>query len=240
MFPLRDANPRHGPAFVTWILVLVNVVVFGYQFSLGSERELFVFLARFGFIPREFFRTPLPEANTLLTSMFLHGGLLHIVGNLFFLAVFGDNVEDRMGHGRFLLFYLLGGAVATLSHGLFSLGSPVPMIGASGAISAVLGAYVLLFPRQRVLTLIPPLIIPWLVLRVFARIPRFFLIWLPAWLYIGYWAVMQFLEASNGIFLDTPAADGVAWWAHVGGFVFGLLTVRLLARPPLPDSRLTA
>ena len=231
MFPLRDANPRHGPALVTWALLLLNLAVFGYQLTL--DRELFVFFARFGFIPREFFRAPLPEASTLLTSMFLHGGGAHLIGNLFFLYVFGDNVEDRMGHGRFLLFYLLGGGAAAVSHGLFSAASAVPMIGASGAISAVLGAYVLLFPRQRVLTIIPPLFVPWLVLRVFARVPRFFMPWLPAWLYIGYWAVMQFLEASNGILVSAPGADGVAWWAHVGGFVFGLLTVRLLVKRPL-------
>jgi membrane associated rhomboid family serine protease len=235
VFPLRDANPRHGPPIVTWGLVLINLAVFGYQLTLGEGRELFVHFVRFGFIPSQFFQAPIPEAPTLLTSMFLHGGITHIVGNLFFLVVFGDNVEDRLGHARFLLFYLLGGAAATLTHGLFAVGSNVPMIGASGAISAVLGAYVVLFPRQRVLTLIPPLIVPWMVLRLFGRIPRFFLPWLPAWIYIGYWAAMQLLEATNGILVGASDAAGVAWWAHVGGFGFGLLALRWLYRPPRPE-----
>lgn len=212
MFPLRDANPRHRPSYVTWSLIALNVAIFVYAVSLPLfEAERFIFV--YSFVPLAFFETPLPNAYRLLSSVFLHGGWAHILGNMFFLAVFGDNIEERLGHGRFLLFYLLGGALAALAHGLFTPASPVPMIGASGAVSAILGAYIVLFPRQRVLTFIPP----------------FFIFWLPAWLYLGYWALIQLFEAVGGLIV--VAGDGVAWWAHVGGFLFGALAVRLLARP---------
>lgn len=233
MFPLKDATPRHGPSPVTWALLVINLLVFLYTLSLQADTVIIRFISTFGFIPEEFFSSPLPELFTLLSSMFLHGGVMHIVGNMLFLVVFGDNVEDRMGHLGFLAFYLAGGAVATLAHGVFSPSSSMPLVGASGAISAVLGAYIMLFPRQRVLTLIPPLIIPWAFLRLFRRFPRFFVPWLPAWLYIGYWAFLQLFEAANGLVVEQVNMDvsGVAWWAHVGGFLFGVLTVRLFIKP---------
>ncbi len=212
MFPLHDANPRHGPSFVNWLLIAANVSIFLYGLTLNPF-EAQAFIITYAFIPQNFFFDPLANAYGLLSSMFLHGGFAHILGNMFFLYVFGDNIEDRMGHGRYLLFYLLGGVVATLAHGLFTPGSPVPLIGASGAVSAVLGAYLVLFPRQRVLTFIPP----------------FFVFWLPAWFYLGYWALIQTLEAVGGLGVGA-GVGGVAWWAHVGGFVFGLLCVRLLTR----------
>jgi membrane associated rhomboid family serine protease len=231
MFPLHDANPRHSPAVVMWLLVAANILVFLYNLTFDSEQQLVGFIYHFGFIPREFFAVPVPESFTLLTSMFLHGGVAHILGNMFFLYVFGDNVEDRMGHVRFLVFYLLGGVIATLAHGFFTTTSSVPMVGASGAISAVLGAYIVLFPRQRVLTFIPPLLIPWAILRLFGRIPRFFLPWLPAWVYIGYWAGIQLLEAYNGSVVSAENMQGVAWWAHVGGFIYGVVAVRFFLKP---------
>ena len=233
MFPLKDANPRHGPSPVTWALLIVNCAVFVYTLSLQSNSAITDFILTFGFIPGEFFGTPVPEGFTLFSSMFLHGGVMHILGNMLFLFVFGDNVEDRMGHLGFLVFYLAGGMVATLAHGAFAVESALPMVGASGAISAVLGAYMMLFPRQRVLTLIPPLFLPWAFLRLFRRFPRFFMPWLPAWFYIGYWAFLQFFEAANGLVLEQTNMDvsNVAWWAHVGGFVFGVLSVRLFVKP---------
>jgi membrane associated rhomboid family serine protease len=236
MFPLRDANPRHGPAFVIWILVAINILVFFYNLTFDSQQQLIRFVYHYGFIPREFFALPIPEAFTLLTSMFLHGGIGHILGNMFFLYVFGDNVEDRMGHVRFTVFYLLGGVIATLAHGFFTTTSTVPMVGASGAISAVLGAYIMLFPRQRILTFIPPLLIPWLILRLFGNLPRFFLPWLPAWVYIGYWAFIQLLEASSGFVVSTEQMQGVAWWAHVGGFLYGVIAVRFFLKAPSASS----
>ena len=212
MFPLRDANPRHGPAFVMWFLLFVNVAVFVYGLSLGSSRASLLFVYDYGFVPTLFFEAPAANSYRLLTSMFLHGGLFHLLGNMFFLWVFGDNIEDRMGHFTFLGFYLAGGVLATLIHGFFTSGSPVPMIGASGAVSAVLGAYLVLFPRQRIFTFVPP----------------FFLFWLPAWLYLGYWALIQFVQAG-GLVVRPEAVSGIAFFAHVGGFLFGVLTVRRFA-----------
>ncbi len=231
MFPLRDANPRHGPSIIMWVFVGFNVLVFLYNFSFDSEGQLIGFINTFGFIPREFFGLPIAEAFTLLTSMFLHGGLGHILGNMFFLAVFSDNVEDRMGHLRFAAFYILGGIVATLFHGFFTRDSTVPMVGASGAISAVLGAYMVIFPKQRVLTFIPPLLIPWIIIRIFAKVPRFFAPWLPAWIYLGYWIGIQVLEASTGLVVSQEKTQGVAWWAHIGGFLYGVLAVRFFMKP---------
>jgi len=212
VFPLRDTNPRHSPPYITWALIALNALVFFYALSLTRlELERFVFV--YSFVPAFFFESPLANAYRLLSSMFLHGGWAHIVGNMFFLHVFGDNVEERLGHGRYLLFYLAGGVLATLAHGAFTPGSSVPMIGASGAVSAVLGAYIVLFPRQQVLTFIPP----------------FFVFWLPAWFYLGYWALIQLFEAVGGLIV--VAGGGVAWWAHVGGFLFGVLSVRWSVKP---------
>ncbi|CAN5526501.1 rhomboid family intramembrane serine protease [soil metagenome] len=210
MFPLKDANPRHGPAYVHWLLVALNVVIFFWLLPRG-ERIFF----DYGFIPRLFFSDPAGEGWRLVSSMFLHGNLPHIAGNMVFLCVFGDNFEDRFGHGPFLIFYLVGGAVAALLHGLVEAGSAVPMVGASGAVSAVLGAYIVLFPRQRVLTFIPP----------------FFLLWLPAWLYLGYWAFIQLFQGTAGFFAGTASQGGVAWFAHIAGFAFGVLLARQLAKP---------
>lgn len=222
MIPLRDRNPRHGPAYVTWLFVALNVLVFLHQLRLGETRAGWEFVVNHAFVPGLFFEQPLQHLTTLTTSAFMHGGLAHLVSNMIFLLVFGDNVEDRLGKVGFAVFYLAGAAVAALLHGLFDSGSLVPMVGASGAISAVLGAYIVLFPRQQVLTFIPPLLVPWLLLNFFAPMRRFYAPWLPAWIYIGYWALVQFWEAGLGL-VSTPAEaeQQVAWWAHVGGFVFG-------------------
>ena len=200
-----------------WFLLFLNVAVFVYGLSLGTDRAALRFVYDYGFVPSLFFEAPVANLYRLLTSMFLHGGVVHILGNMFFLWVFGDNIEDRLGHVGFLIFYLVGGALATLVHGIFSLGSAVPMIGASGAVSAVLGAYLVLFPRQRIFTFVPP----------------FFLFWLPAWLYLGYWALIQFVQAG-GLVVRPGAVSDVAFWAHVGGFLFGALTVRRFAKPAPP------
>lgn len=212
VFPLRDNNPKRGTAFFMWLVLALNAVVFFYQLTLSSF-ALQQFIFEYSFIPGIFFQNPISNAYRLISSMFMHGSFAHILSNMFFLWVFADNIEDRLGHGRFVVFYLLGGVIATLAHGLFSLRSPVPMVGASGAISAVLGAYIVLFPRQRVLTFIPP----------------FFIFWLPAWLYLGYWALLQFTEAASGIVVGSQS--GVAWWAHVGGFVYGFLMVKNFTTP---------
>lgn len=201
MFPLYDLNRSRRPALVVKGLVLANALAFLLEYALGPQEVI----QAFGFIPGLFFQDPFKEGYRILTSMFLHGGLFHILGNMWFLWIFGDNVEDRMGHGRFLLFYLLGGVAAALAQGMMSPSSQVPMIGASGAVSAVLGAYYLLFPRAYIITLV------WFILP--------FTFALPAGFYLGYWAFLQFLQG----FLGVP---GIAFWAHLGGFLFGVLAAR--------------
>ncbi|WP_117238145.1 rhomboid family intramembrane serine protease [Thermus sediminis] len=198
MLPLYDINHARRPAFVVRGLVLANALAFLWMLALDPGAVV----QDYGFIPALFFQDPWGEGYRLLTSMFLHGGFFHILSNMWFLWVFGDNVEDRMGHGRFLLFYLLGGVVAALAQGLFMPASSIPMIGASGAVSAVLGAYYILFPRAYVVSL------------VFLILPLF--LTLPAAVYLGYWALLQLLQGLLGL-------PGVAWWAHLGGFLFGAL-----------------
>lgn len=216
MLPLRDDNPRHGPAVVVGLLLAANTLVFVLMLGLDRFEALRV-VARYGFVPALFFAAPLEQGYRLVSALFLHGGLGHLLGNMIFLWVFGDNVEDRLGHLRFALFYLLGGVVATLAHALLTTDSRLPLIGASGAISALLGAYLRLFPRQRILTLILP----------------FFLLWLPAWLYLGYWGFIQLLQASGSLMatMRDSSVGEVAWWAHVGGFAFGFVAVPRFLKP---------
>lgn len=229
MIPLRDANPTHGKPILTWILVMLNVAVFAYQYYLGQGLAGLEFILNYAFVPELFISDPGANLVSLFSSLFMHGGLMHLISNMIFLLVFGDNVEERVGRPLFLLFYLLGGAAASLAHTLFAGASLVPLVGASGAISAVLGAYIIFYPSQRVMTLIPPLFVPWLVLSIFVRVPRFFMLWLPAWLFIGYWAFLQLLEAGGSLRVSGDGT-GVAWWAHVGGFLFGLFMGPTLAR----------
>ncbi len=205
MFPVADLNRARRPPVLVKLLVAVNVVVFLYELTLPGE-ALNAFFYTYGFVPARFFADPIGQMGTILTSMFIHGGFAHILGNMWFLWVFGDNIEDRLGKARFLIFYLAGGVAAALVQGLVEPGSHTPMIGASGAISAVLGAYYVLFPRALVLTVV------WLIFY-----PIFF--YLPAWFYLGYWAVIQFFEGIAGV-------SGVAFWAHLGGFLWGVFAVR--------------
>ncbi len=215
---------------LAYVLIGINVLVFIYQLLLGDTFRGLEFIFEYAYVPARFAAEPLAAAHTLVTSAFMHGGWMHLIGNMVFLLVFGDNIEDRMGHWRFLLFYLAGGAVACLLFGALTDDPNVPLVGASGAISAVLGAYIVLFPRQQVLTFIPPLVVPFFIASLFFRVPRFFSLWLPAWVFIGYWAFIQVLEVGNGA-AGSAESSNVAWWAHIGGFVFGLIVVKLLARP---------
>ena len=222
MIPLRDANPSRHVPLVTIVLIAVNLAAFLYELSLGPQGlerlvyQLGVIPSRLTTFPRQ------PDVGfgdaflPLLTSMFLHGGWLHLLGNMWFLWIFGDNIEDRLGKVRYLLFYLVCGLGAGLAHALFNLGSNIPTIGASGAVAGVLGGYLVLFPTARVLTLVP----------------FFFLILanLPAWLILLYWFVIQFFSGAMSLGAGRGEAGGVAWWAHVGGFVLGALLVRLLVR----------
>ncbi len=212
MLPLKDDNPKGATPYMTISIFALNLLIFFYQLSLGrSEGE---FILRMAAIPYEITRltdippqAALPVPLTLFSSMFLHGGFAHIAGNMLYLWIFGNNVEDELGHLRFLVFYLATGLAAALTHIVTDVSSPVPMIGASGAIAGVLGGYMMLFPRARVLTLF-----------IFFFIPR--LIWVPAVFFLGIWFLFQILGSSSG--------GGVAWFAHIGGFIAGLILVNFL------------
>jgi rhomboid family protein len=217
VIPLRDINPTERLAIVTIVLIVLNTVVFAYELTLGSVSSD-VFVESFAIVPaRLFSRGPaagaVPAIATLFTSMFLHGGFLHLAGNMLYLWIFGNNVEDSMGRGRFLLFYTLCGCIAAYAHAFANRDSMTPMIGASGAVSGVLGAYLLLYPRARVMTLV-----------FFGFIVR--TVQIPAMVVLGFWFVLQFLNAL----LSSGAAGGVAWYAHVAGFIAGLLLVGLFKR----------
>ena len=222
MIPIKDDAPRSTTPFVNYFLIGLNVLVFLFEYSL-STRELRILVSHFGFVPYNvtlWISGDVPIDIALVpvfTSMFLHGSWLHLIFNMWALAIFGDNLEDRLGHFRYLLFYLLSGLGANLVHYVFNSTSPVPSVGASGAIAGVMGAYFLLFPSAKVLT--------W----VFT----FALIRLPAWLVLGYWFLVQLLSgAATEITYLHETSGGVAVWAHVGGFVTGLILIKLFPLRP--------
>jgi membrane associated rhomboid family serine protease len=213
MFPLYDTvRSRHLP-LVNWLLIALNGLIFIHEISL-SEDGLYRLIHDWGLVPATLSLDSAVTWLPFLTSMFLHGGWIHILGNMWTLLIFGNNVEDRLGHGRYLIFYLLSGVAAALVQIYFAPASTTPMIGASGAIAGVLGAYIILFPRARVASLVPILFI-------------FTLVELPAVVFLGLWFVLQLF--SGWLALQGAVTDSVAWWAHIGGFVFGLVAVRLFA-----------
>lgn len=213
MLPLRDFIPTRRFPVLTVSIIVVNIIAFGYELLAEAGGTLDQTFYAMGVVPFEVTHNFGPAvAISFLTSLFLHGGFMHIAGNMLYLWIFGNNVEDSMGRGRFLGFYLLTGVIASAAQVLASPSSPVPTIGASGAIAGVLGAYIVLFPNARVQTLI--------FLGYFARMAH-----LPALLVLGFWFVLQLF---NGLMaFGVAQAGGVAWFAHVGGFVAGLLLVRL-------------
>ncbi len=209
MIPLRDTIPSRRFPITNIIFIVINVLVFLFEALLGPSR-LDQVLWTLGFVPNRFWQQGgLGVWGTIFTSMFMHGGWWPLISNMIALYIFGDNVEDRFGHLIYPAFYIGGGIVATLAHAITNANSQVPTVGASGAIAAVLGAYLILYPQSRVVTLVPVF--------YFLRVVQ-----LPALLYLGFWFVSQLL---NGLF-SLQAADalmgGVAWWAHIGGFVFGM------------------
>jgi rhomboid family protein len=203
MIPLRDVIPSRTTPFITIGLISLNAVFFLFELSL-PDGLLQPFLSSYGVVPALF------SWPTVFTSMFLHGGWFHVLGNMLYLWIFGDNVEDRMGHGRFLVFYLVAGAIAALAQVFVNPGSLVPTIGASGAIAGVMGAYFVLFPHSRVLTLIP--------LFVFIEI-----IEIPAIYFLGIWFLMQLLSGVGSMASSSATSGGIAFWAHVAGFVAGFV-----------------
>jgi membrane associated rhomboid family serine protease len=216
MIPLKDINPTRTTPFVNIALILANVLVFFYQLGLPARAERAFVMAN-ATIPSHVSQFLAGHAGfqaafePLFTSMFLHGGLMHLLGNMLFLWIFGDNVEDYFGHVGYLFFYLVCGIGSGLVHVLFNLGSLLPALGASGAISGVMGAYILLFPRHRILTFFFIFLIP-----------------VPAFLILGYWFVLQFLEGVGQ--LGMAARGGVAFWAHIGGFLLGLAITALVRK----------
>ena len=208
MIPLRDSLPSGGRPIVTGWLIAVNVMVFLYQIFL-PEMELNHFIGEYGFVPARL------QFADLLTSMFLHGGWMHLIGNMWFLWVFGDNIEDILGHGKYLLFYLLCGLAASALQIAVMPGSQVPNIGASGAISGVMGAYLMKFPRSRILTLLTLIIF-------------FTTVELPAWVVLAYWFVIQFFSGVGSVGDSHVNQGGVAFFAHVGGFLAGMGLIYLL------------
>jgi membrane associated rhomboid family serine protease len=223
MIPISDENPAKLVPIVTWSLIGLCVAVFFWQLSF-SERASELLVFAFGFTPRNLFDHAVTQTVygipwpwlTLITSMFLHGGFLHLGGNMLYLWIFGNNVEDAMGHARFLLFYLACGIAAALTEGAVNPHSPLPMLGASGAISGVLAAYVLIYPRARV-----TVIIPLGILLYPTKISAFYV--------VGFWFLLQLMNVVG----TTAGGPGTAWWAHVGGFLFGMVLTPFLSFFPL-------
>jgi membrane associated rhomboid family serine protease len=228
MLPLRDTNRSSSFPVVNWAILALTGLVFLFELSL-SPAALDRLFYNFGLVPSrlglnhpaQLLAQPQPLV-TLITHMFLHDGWLHILSNMWFLYIFGDNVEDRMGSGRYLVFYLLSGIIAGLVEAIFTPNEQIPAIGASGAIAGVLGAYLFMFPRARVFSVILIFIFPWFVE-------------IPAIIFLGYWFVIQLFSGVTSLgLLETASSGGVAWWAHIGGFLFGLVFSRLFtpARQP--------
>ena len=224
MIPFRDNIPSRSFPLINIALILANVIVFFYELSEG--RHLNRFIMQHGVIPAAVFAWPethLPIGAVALpffTSMFLHAGWLHLIGNMWYLWIFGDNVEDRLGHFNYLIFYMLCGFGAGIVHTIFNYAVKVPSIGASGAIAGVLGAYLVSYPFARVLTLVPLFF--------------FFVIEIPAIIVLGFWFVMQFLYGATALASPVANTGGVAWWAHVGGFIVGMFLVGLFPRKDRP------
>jgi len=220
MFPIRDTIPSKNYPVVNNTIIGINIILFLFEMSQGANLDRFVYI--YGLVPA---RYSMPQISSYFTTgqqllswlsfMFLHGGFWHLLGNMWFLYIFGDNVEDRLGPFRYLVFYLLCGITSGLSHLLFNLHSNMPTIGASGAIAGVMGAYLILHPNSKILTLIPIIFIPW-----FIEIPAFF--------FLGFWFILQFLSAAG----SHGNIGGIAWWAHIGGFVFGIVFLKIFLMLP--------
>lgn len=211
MIPLRDIIPSRTTPYITVTIIVLNAAAWLFELSLPRD-VLPVFLQVYGVVPAMF------RPATILTSMFLHGSWMHVIGNMWYLWIFGDNVEDRVGHGRFIVFYLLCGTVAALGQVAISPQSLLPTIGASGAIAGVMGAYFVLYPQSRVLTLVP-LIIFWEVIE------------LPAIFLLGFWFLMQLFSAGAIAVTSTSDSGGVAFMAHVAGFITGVIGVFIFRKP---------
>lgn len=213
MIPLYDTVRSRRFPFINILLIVINTLVFLYEIQMGPS-ALKGFIFRWGLIPHNFWSDPSSQWVTIFTAMFLHGGWFHIISNMWFLYIFGDNVEERMGGFRYLIFYFLSGAAAGLLQAYVLPTSTEPMIGASGAIAGVLGAYLILYPRSRIASLVPILFI-------------FTIIEIPAFLFLLFWFGTQIYSSLFSI--PGGGGSGMAWWAHIGGFIFGVIMVSFFA-----------
>ncbi len=219
MFPLRDNIPSKGFPFVNYLLIIVNIFVFVKEIQLARVGALEAFIFKEGLVPQVFLTAPVTHISNLFTHMFLHGGWGHVLGNMWFLHIFGDNVEERLGHVRYFIYYLLMGLGAAAAQMYMHPGATMPMIGASGAIAGVLGGYFILFPGARVLTFF-----------IFVIFIKF--IEIPAFFFLGLWFLMQAFNGVGSIATQAVRGDtgGVAWWAHAGGFAAGILFINFFRR----------
>jgi membrane associated rhomboid family serine protease len=217
MIPLKDDNPSRTFPFVTVAIIVINVLVFIYELTLGSQLENKIY--EFSVIPYNIIhRTNLKGLLTLIAALFFHAGFAHVLGNMLYLWIFGDNIEDRLGHIRFLFFYFFCGIVASLGQIIATPNSKLPMIGASGAISGVLGAYIILYPRAKILVLVPLFYI-WRIVKVQA-------LW-----FLVFWIILQFFYGTTSyVLMDTANKGGVAWFAHIAGFFAGILFLGLFLK----------
>jgi membrane associated rhomboid family serine protease len=220
MIPIRDTTPTKNFPVVNLTLIAVNAAIFLVQILQGPGLERFIYF--YGLVPARYsvpqissYFSPGQQLSSFISFMFLHGSFWHLLGNMWSLYIFGDNVEDRLGHLRYVLFYLLCGIASGISHLLLNINSNIPTIGASGAIAGVMGAYFILHPFSKILTLIPILFIPW-----FIEIPAFF--------FLGFWFILQFISAAGA----HGDVSGIAWWAHIGGFIFGIIILKLFLLLP--------
>lgn len=205
-FPIGDVNLTKGhKPFLTYLIIALNVAIFVWQFTM-PEREQYQFVYTYGTIPIEIMH--FQDWFTLLTNIFLHGGWFHLIGNMLFLWVFADNIEATLGYGKFILFYLAGGILASLTHIVLNPMSEIPCVGASGAIAACLGAYLVMFPSSKIKVL-------FIFILTSFRVPAIF--------FLGFWIIQQFTAGIGAIQASTAQTDGVAYWAHIGGFVFGVV-----------------
>jgi membrane associated rhomboid family serine protease len=214
--PLRDENPTTITPYITYALIIINILVFILELSLQQQGQLEEFFQAWAVVPQQLTAKPQTEWITLFSSQFLHGGWLHLGGNMLFLWIFGNNIEDCLGHIKYLLFYLACGALAALAHWFFSMDSAIPSLGASGAIAGVMGAYIIKYPKAKIVTLIPLYFI-------------FTTVRIPAFLFLGLWFIQQaFYSVASLPQTSISVPGGVAYWAHAGGFVFGAILGSLM------------
>jgi len=226
MIPLRDDQPTFSTPFINYFLIVLNSLVYLWEVSveMQSPRALNAFVMQFGLVPRHTIALltghthidPAAAIVPIFTSMFLHASFMHVAGNMLFLWIFGDNVEDFLGHFKYLVFYLTSGVAAAFTQILVNPSSRLPTVGASGAIAGVLGAYFILYPRARVLVWFPPI----------------FLFHVPAWLMLGYWFLYQFFSGTVTVIAETAQQGGIAFWAHIGGFAAGVILIKVFPERP--------